>query len=203
MLENCLCFVSRLTRLLSKRMMNTYEEMPPPPEWTRGSPLMPGGAYAFKMWGEFVFDPLISLSFLGHCGHCTFCLEEGREAVPDTVDLRPGLLLMWFELVAYIHKMMSHTLATWSNEQFVNVGKWDISPNPSSLCFGEICIRSSETCQVWMLSFSALNMLIIGNLNRQKDIRKRPVRASKMRPSPWAKSGPGPAAVSSEWFLHF
>lgn len=35
-----------------------------------------------------------------------------------------------------------------------------------------------------MLSFSALNMLSIGNLNRQKDIRMRPVLAGKTWP--WA-----------------
>lgn len=46
-----------------------------------------------------------------------------RKLSQTQLDLRPGLLLIGFELVAYIHKMMSHTLATWSNEQFVNVGK--------------------------------------------------------------------------------
>lgn len=72
--------------------------------------------YACVSWQE---------TWLSHCGHCTFYL--GREPSQVQLDLGCGLLLVWFELVAYIHKMISQTLATWSNEQFVNVGKPGVS----------------------------------------------------------------------------
>ena len=88
------------------------------------------------------------------------------------LDLGCRLLLVAFELVAYIQNDVT-CLSYMVQRAICKCGKPYMSLNPSSPFFGEIYLRASEICQVWMLSFSALNMLIIRTLNRQKTITMR------------------------------
>lgn len=129
--------------------------------------------------------------------------EGHREAVPDTAWpwTRAFVGTVW--VGGLYSQMMSHTLATWSNEQFVNVRKWVMSPNHSSLFFGEICLRPSKIYQVGMLSFAAFNMPSIGNLNRQKNLLewgqckgRQKMAQSTGQVWPWV-------IAKLEWFLHF
>lgn len=119
---------------------------------------------------------------------------EGQGSHPRC-SLTWTLGFCWYDLSYWlISKMMSHTSAPWSHEQRVNAGKPFMFPNCSSPFVGEIFLRASEICQLWMLSFSALNMLIIRNVNIQKTSRMKP-KYHKI----WPSHGPNLALSLLLW----
>lgn len=125
--------------------------------------------WPLMFWSKRYALPLLAGNKTPPLRRCSPYLEGVQGSHPSY-----GLLLGWFELVAFIQNDIA--LATWSNRQYVNAGKPPMSPNPSSPFIDGICLTTSKICWVWMLFFSDLNMLATGNLNRQKVIWMRPAK---------------------------
>ena len=124
-----------------------------------GMVLMFGQPFKLKFATHSVLDVLIRermprISWQEAClcrrRHCTLPggVQRSRPSYSLTWDC--GLWLVAFESVAYIQNDAT-CLSYMVQWEICKCWKPYMSPDPSSPFSGEICLRASEICQVWML----------------------------------------------------